>query len=76
MYRLYKIHQTCICLALAYNILFVPFSIALDYEILLRFQFIDYLSYALYLIDSLFRPLLAIDRYLNIFVTLILGTLM
>jgi|LauGreDrversion4_2_1035121.scaffolds.fasta_scaffold34056_3 hypothetical protein len=50
----------------AYNIMYIPFAIGLDYHLPKELLFIDILAVLLTFLDSLLRPFLAIDKRLEI----------
>jgi hypothetical protein len=50
------------CLVFVYNLLFVPFSIGLRYDIPGKYVVIDIVALALTLLDSIIRPFLAINK--------------
>ena len=58
--KIYNIWSVLLILALAYNLFFVPFSIALNYEIHSWLYAVDVLSLIIFIVDMAFRSHLAI----------------
>lgn len=61
-FRLFKIESALFILAFFFNLLYVPFSIGLRYEITGSFIGIDIIVIIITFIDSFLRPFLAISK--------------
>jgi hypothetical protein len=48
--------------AYVYNVLYVPFSIGLDFEISGYYIIIDVLAVVIFITDSILRPFLAVNK--------------
>ncbi len=63
--KLFNVWSTLFCIVFIYNLLYIPFSIGLRYDIPHQYIAIDIVAMSLTLVDSILRPFLAINKNLD-----------